>query len=114
MGLSVYCRKCGTRNDDTAFTCVACGEQLQDAPSLRIDNHLALAIVVTVLCCLPFGIVGIVYAAQVNTKIQAADIPGAERSARMARTWSLWGLGLGLVFYAGYFLLAISGVWTAR
>jgi hypothetical protein len=110
----MYCRRCGTRNDDKALTCVACGEQVQDLPSRKIDNHLALAIIVTVLCCLPFGIVGIVYAAQVNSKIQGGDIPGAEQSAHMARTWSLWGLGLGLIGYLGYIVLAMSRVWTER
>lgn len=110
----MYCRQCGTRNDDAALTCVACGEPVQDVPSRRIDNHLALAIIVTVLCCLPFGIVGIVYAAQVNTKIQHGDIPGAERSALIARRWSLWGLGLGLLVYAVYFILAFFRVWTSR
>ncbi|MAG70217.1 MAG: hypothetical protein CL471_08015, partial [Acidobacteria bacterium] len=47
---------------------------------------------------------GIVHAAQVNAKAQAGDIAGAEESARKAKMWSLWGLGLGLVVFGGYVL----------
>jgi hypothetical protein len=106
----MFCRKCGTANDDNAFKCTRCGEVLQSGALRKIDNNLALAIIVTVLCCLPFGIVGIVYAAQVNPKAQAGDIAGAEESARKARMWSLWGLGVGLVVYGGYALLVFAGI----
>jgi hypothetical protein len=105
----VFCRKCGTKNDDNAFKCVRCGDVIQDLPLRRIDNHLVMAIIVTVLCCLPCGIVGIVYAAQVNSRVQGGDIAGAEDSARKARLWSLWGVGLGLAVYGLYFLAALGG-----
>ena len=41
--------------------------------SRNIPNYLVQAILTTLFCCLPFGIVAIVYAAQVNTKIEAGD-----------------------------------------
>ena len=105
----MFCRKCGTPNDDNAYKCTNCGDVLQNVAPKKIDNNLALAIVVTVLCCLPFGIVGIVYAAQVNARAQGGDIAGAEESARKARTWSLWGLGISLVGYGAYALLVLTG-----
>ena len=105
----MYCRKCGFRNDDNAYKCVQCAEVLQDVPVRNINNNLALAILVTVLCCLPFGIVGIVQAAQVNGKVQAGDVAGAEECARKARKWSLWGLGIGLVVYGSYGLIMLIG-----
>ncbi|MBU21997.1 MAG: hypothetical protein CL476_02675 [Acidobacteria bacterium] len=82
---------------------------MQELTPRKIDNNLGLAILVTVLCCLPLGVVGIVHAAQVNAKAQAGDIAGAEESARKAKMWSLWGLGLGLVVFGGYVLLALVG-----
>lgn len=103
----MFCRKCGTKNPDSAVHCIQCGDLVQDVPVRKIDNHLVLAIIVTVLCCLPFGIVGIVYAAQVNAKVQAGDIAGAELAARKSRRWSLWGIGLGLAVYGFYFLAAL-------
>jgi hypothetical protein len=111
----MYCRKCGTQNDDNAYKCVSCGDLLQVAPvdrSRKVDNHLVLAIVVSVLCCLPFGIAGVFHAAQVNPKAQFGDIDGAEESARKARNWSLWGLGVGLVMYGLYALLFLGGLLT--
>jgi hypothetical protein len=105
----MYCTKCGAPNDDNAYKCVRCAAILQEVAPRKIDNHLALAIVVTVLCCLPFGIVGIVHAAQVNGKAQAGDIAGAEEYARKAKYWSLWGLALGLVAYGGYVLIMLAG-----
>jgi hypothetical protein len=108
----VYCRKCGAPNDDNAYKCTSCSEVLQVIAPTKIDNNLVLAIVVTVLCCLPFGIVGIVHAAQVNARAQAGDVAGAEDSARKARNWSLWGLSLGLVVYGLYALLALIGVFA--
>ena len=36
-------------------------------PPTKIDNWLWQSIVVTICCCLPLGIVGIVFAAQVNS-----------------------------------------------
>jgi hypothetical protein len=108
----MYCRKCGAPNEDNAYKCTRCSEVLQAIAPKKIDNNLVLAIVVTVLCCMPFGIVGIVYAAQVNARAQAGDIAGAEDSARKARKWSLWGLGLGLVVYGLYGLLALIGAFA--
>ena len=105
----MFCRKCGSAIDDNATTCVWCGEMVQPIAPKRIETNLALAIVVTVLCCLPFGIVGIVYASQVGTKAQAGDIAGAEEASRKAKLWSLWGLGLGVAVYAVSIIAAIAG-----
>ena len=105
----MYCRKCGAENDDNAYKCVRCREVLQELAPKKIDNNLALAIVVTVLCFCPFGIVGIVQAAQVNAKAQAGDIAGAEDCARKAKKWSLWGLGIGLTVYGLYTLAVLAG-----
>lgn len=96
----MYCRQCGSANDEQAPTCVRCGETLQSvvpsAPSVvtTVPNHLAWAVVVTVLgalCCwlpLPFGIAAIVFAAQVKRKASAGDLVGAREASRKAKQWS--------------------------
>jgi hypothetical protein len=58
---------------------------------------LVQSILVTLFCCLPCGIVAIVYAAQVNGKVAAGDIAGAMNSSQKAKTWSWVAFGLGLV-----------------
>jgi Interferon-induced transmembrane protein len=45
--------------------------------------------VACLLLCLPCGLVAIVYAAQVNRRIQVGDMTGAGRASRLARTWCL-------------------------
>jgi hypothetical protein len=72
------------------------------------ENWLVEAILVTLLCCLPFGVVGIIFAAQVNTKQQAGDMEGAEKSRREAAKWTKLGfwIGLGvLVLYVIFWLV---------
>jgi len=72
----------------------------QAAPTTLVDvpNYLVFAILATVLCCLPAGIPAIVYAAQVNGKLQAGDIAGAQAASRNAKMWCWISLALGLVF----------------
>ncbi len=60
------------------------------------ENFLWQAILVTLCCCLPFGIASIVYASQVNSKAAAGDLAGAHESASKARFWFWWALGVGL------------------
>jgi hypothetical protein len=102
----MYCTQCGTRNDDGAPRCGNCGEPLPQPAGgpwpESIRNYLAEAIVVTLCCCVPFGIPAIVFAAQVGSKLAAGDVEGALVSSRRARTWcwvALVGGGLVCLFY---------------
>lgn len=63
-----------------------------------VPNYLAQAILVTIFCCLPFGIPAIVFAAQVNGKLTAGDYEGAKESSRKAKTWTWVAFGVGLGF----------------
>lgn len=66
------------------------------------ENWLVESILVTLLCCLPFGIVGIIYAAQVNSKQTAGDMEGAEKSRREAAKWTKIGFWAGIAVYVLY------------
>ena len=90
----MYCSKCGALNDDAAYNCIQCGQALGPARAAQqlsqardVPTYLAQAILVTLLCCLPFGIVAIVYAAQVSGKLSAGDYQGALETSNKARTW---------------------------
>lgn len=76
------------------------------------ENWLVEAILVTILCCLPFGIVGIVYSSQVNSKLQAGDSEGAEKSRREAAKWTKIGFWIGIAWlilvFLFYFVLGVS------
>jgi hypothetical protein len=66
----------------------------------RPKTYLMEAIVATLLCCIPFGIVAIVYAAQVDSKFKAGDYQGAQKAAHSAKTWYHVALISGLVIIA--------------
>lgn len=119
----MFCTKCGKENEANATNCVECGEPLisaqpQVAPAVpgqpaQVPNYLVQAILVTIFCCLPFGIVAIVFAAQVNGKLQAGDINGAMESSRKAKMWSWLGFGIGLAIAILYLVFVlIVGVGT--
>lgn len=76
----------------------------------RPDPWLWQSIVATVLCCLPAGIVAIVYAAQAQGALNSANLPLAHEKADKARTWTLISIGVGIVAGLLWVALAISGV----
>jgi hypothetical protein len=85
------------------------------------DNYLVWAILSTILCCLPLGIVSIVFAAQVNEKWARGDVAGATESSRKAKQYAIWSAAVHLVLgavvivaYVGFFAVLIgSGVATS-
>ncbi|HET9033506.1 MAG TPA: CD225/dispanin family protein [Dokdonella sp.] len=77
---------------------------------VTINNNLVWAILATLFCCLPTGIVAIVYAAQVDGKVAGGDIEGAQHSARNAATWSWVSFGLFMIGILGYFSLLVLGI----
>lgn len=66
-------------------------------PQERVNNYLVPAIFSTICCCIPFGVVSIVFASQVNSKLAAGDIAGAKDAAGKAKLWMFIAIGLGLV-----------------
>jgi hypothetical protein len=77
-------------------------------------NWLIESILVTVLCCLPFGIVGIINATKVESRFYAGDIEGAEQSAAEAKKWTIVGLAVGGVVVVAYIILMfVIGFGTA-
>lgn len=61
------------------------------------SNYLVQAILVTICCCIPGGIVAIVYAAQVNGRLAAGDYAGAVNASNNAKTWCWVSFGLGII-----------------
>ena len=82
------------------------------APYINSGGILAFAIVSTIMCCPPFGIPGIVYAAKINGQLAAGDLMGAQESARKSKMWSWIGIGGWLLFFLIYILAIIFGVTT--
>jgi interferon-induced transmembrane protein len=69
------------------------------------DNYLVWAILSTILCCWPLGIVSIVYAAQVNSKFAAGDVAGAAESSRKAKQFAIWSAAVSVVLVVVYIVI---------
>jgi hypothetical protein len=63
------------------------------------------AILSTLFCCLPLGVVSIVYASQVDGKRAAGDVAGAQEASRKAGLWALWSAISVPILVALWFLL---------
>lgn len=78
-------------------------------PKPNINNYLIWSILCTIFCCLPCGIVGIVYSNKVNTALNMGNIEEAIKSSKTAKTWNLVGTIVGAVIALIYILIAIFG-----
>lgn len=76
----------------------------------NIPNYLWQSIVSTILCCMPFGVVAIVYAAKVDGLVARGDIAGAEAASKSAKTWVTAAVGSWLVIMAIYLILVFAGL----
>jgi len=123
----MFCSQCGANNADTATVCMQCGRALQAGPpavplqpvqpagvvlppGVAVQNYLVFAILATIFCCLPAGIPAIVYAAQVNGKLQVGDVAEAQLASNNAKMWCLISAGLGLGVGLIYAVLVMVGI----
>jgi hypothetical protein len=72
-------------------------------PTAPVPNYLVWAILVTLLCFLPTGIVAIVYASQVGSKLAAGDVAGARDSSNKAKMWAIISAVIGIIIGAALF-----------
>ena len=80
-----------------------------------VPNYLVLAII-SLFCCLPLGIVAVIFAAQVNNQVAAGDTAGALDASKKAKMFSYIALGLGLagiICYVLFFLIMGVGMGLA-
>jgi Interferon-induced transmembrane protein len=78
---------------------------------VRPPTYLAGAILSTLFCCLPFGIVSIVFAAQVDAKYNGGDYAGADESSDRAKNWMIASIVAGLVWTLLGLLVTGGFVW---
>ena len=52
-------------------------------------TNLVWAILTTLFCCLPFGIISIIYASGVDSEWQRGNYENARRKSKLARNWAI-------------------------
>ena len=79
------------------------------------DNFLVWAILSTVMCCVPLGIVAVIFSNKVDTLWYSGNYEEAEEALRKAKMWTYISAGAGafmalcvIAFYAIMFIVAIN------
>lgn len=125
-----FCPKCGNAVPDNASFCPKCGTNIPDTDSGATPaqdptpapqtftpqqppmepcppTYLALSIIVTALCCLPFGIVGIVKSSSVSREYAIGNYAAAQDASNQAKKWSIIGICCSVAIWILYFLFFV-------
>ena len=73
------------------------------------NSNLVLGILTTIFCCLPFGIVSIVKASQVNGLWAQGRFPEAQAASDAAKKWAIWSVVGAVAIWIIYGLLFALG-----
>ncbi|MCK8524095.1 CD225/dispanin family protein [Aquimarina sp. D1M17] len=78
----------------------------------RPKNYLVESILVTIFCCLPLGIVGIINASKVNSAFDQGNYDEANKASADAKKWTRIGFIAGIIFVVLYliFIFAMGGM----
>ena len=65
-------------------------------PTYQIPTYLAQSILVTLCCCMPFGIPAIVYASRIDNLMRMGQYTEAQECSRKAKMWCWISFGIGI------------------
>ena len=109
----MFCKNCGNQIADAAVVCPKCGVPVAGksiAPATeQVPNHMVGAVLTALFCCQIGGIVAIVYAAQVNSKLARGDVEGARAASKTANTWITVNIITGVLIGIIYFIAGMAG-----
>ena len=113
----MICPNCASQNSDQSIFCCQCGQSLPQgntgqspenfAQTEDVRSYLTEAILVTLFCCMPLGIVAIVHAAQVSAKVAAGQFAAAREDAAAAKKWCWISFGSFLLIMTFQLLIFI-------
>jgi hypothetical protein len=101
----MVCNSCGAQNVSSATHCQSCGVPLKGNATVSAgmgpapSNYLVQSILVTLCCCLPFGIPAIVFASRVDGAVRSGDMAAAQLASASAKKWCWIGFISGLVVW---------------
>ena len=72
------------------------------------DSYLVWAILTTLFCCLPFGIVSIVYASKVDSAWRIGQQAEAEDNSNKAKNWALASALTSLAVWVIYIIIIVA------
>ena len=82
------------------------------SPMIMPKTWFVESVFVTCVCCLPFGIAGIINATKIENYFAMGDYERANYYSQQAKKWTLWGffssLTIMIVYLMVVFVIAIS------
>lgn len=100
-----FCSNCGCRNEGIPSV-------QQDSSSVCPKTYLLESILVTLFCCLPFGIIGIINAANVSSNFAAGRYQEAEMASVNAKKYLKIGVIISGVMALLYCVILVIGLAT--
>ncbi len=88
--------RCAARPPKSSFTATV--SPTGGEPLTRPRTYMFWALAATLCCCLPTGIVAIIYAAKVSPAFNAGDYEGAKRASERAGWWCIISAVAGLIW----------------
>lgn len=81
-------------------------------PAHDVPNHLPLSIIAAVLtlccCCIPFGIVPVIFSTQVKSKLAIGDYAGAQSASDNAKLWAWICIGVALSLFVVNMMMRLA------
>lgn len=120
-----FCSNCGSSLENNSLFCPTCGQRVgvivnvqhqdsfsippntEDSKPFKPNTNMTLAILTTVLCCVPLGVYAIVLANKVDTLYYAGEYKLAEMAAQDSKKWSIIGILSTSILYIVCFVIGI-------
>jgi Interferon-induced transmembrane protein/TIR domain len=78
-------------------------------PGTKPDNYLVFAIITTIICCLPLGIVSIIHSTKVDNLWNAGRYEDAQTASKQAKQFAIYAAIAGVIVIGLYLLLVVAG-----
>jgi hypothetical protein len=124
VGHRRFCRHCGAALNPEQVVCVRCGSQVTGRPAGRgtvpaknydgtipMPNgvgYLIWSIISTLLCCLPLGVVGIIFSINCMNDVTAGRYDSAVKNSKVAFWCNIISLIGGLIIGCIFFLIGLA------
>ena len=108
-----FCTNCGKEIQDDARFCPSCGT-CTSAPSTPYtpkakqvcpDTHFALALISTLMFCLPLGIISVIMSSRVTTEFNRGNYEAAVQASKNAEKWGIISIIAGASLIIGLVIL---------
>ena len=71
-------------------------------------TYMVWAIISTICCCLPAGVIAIYFSSMVSSRYYARNYEGARKASEMAEIWIIVSIVVGVIVNALYFPLSLA------